>query len=136
MNEKFTNYFTIKEQHLDTFGHVNHATYLQILEEIRWDIISERGYSQEEIIKLQKGPVILDYNIKYKKELKNREEIKVESQVEKVIKKFMLFEQIIYKASGDIAAEAKMTIGFFDLKERKLLEPQQSWLQAIGVSKQ
>ena len=30
----------IREQHLDTFGHVNNAKYLEILEEARWDLIT------------------------------------------------------------------------------------------------
>ena len=34
----------IREQHLDTFGHVNNAKYLEILEEARWDLITGNGY--------------------------------------------------------------------------------------------
>ncbi len=131
--QKFYNDYQIKESHLDTFGHVNHATYLQILEEIRWDIISERGFSIEDIQRTQIGPVILEFNIKYKRELKNREKIKVESQVTKIMKKLMSFEQIIFNSEGKVAIEAVMLIGMFDLKERKLLTPNQDFYKAIGI---
>lgn len=131
--KKFTNDYQIKEYHLDTFGHVNHATYLQILEDIRWDIIGENGFSLEEIHKTKKGPVILDYTIKYKKELKNRDKVIVESYATKATQKILQFHQTILKEDGTIAAEADMTIGFFDLAERKLIRGGESWLQAVGV---
>lgn len=34
----------IREDQLDTFGHVNNAAHLDILEEARWDIITRNGY--------------------------------------------------------------------------------------------
>jgi Acyl-ACP thioesterase len=39
----------IRGHHLDTFGHVNNAKYLQILEEARWDVITRNGYSLDEV---------------------------------------------------------------------------------------
>jgi len=37
------------------------------------------------------------------------------------------------KADGKIASEAKFTVGFFDLKERKLIEANSDWLKAVGI---
>ena len=39
----FTYEMLIKEKHLDTFGHVNNATYFELLEEARWDFITNNG---------------------------------------------------------------------------------------------
>jgi acyl-CoA thioester hydrolase len=45
MNHKIHTYpLTIKETYLDTFGHVNNAMYLALLEEARWDLITTNGY--------------------------------------------------------------------------------------------
>src|SRR5690606_13293796 len=54
----------IVESHLDTFGHINHATYLQIFEEARWDLITARGYGLEKIRESRLGPVILEANVR------------------------------------------------------------------------
>ena len=70
----------IKEHHLDTFGHVNNAIYLQLFEEARWQIITERGYGMAEIMKLRQGPVVLEIQIKFIKELKLREVIQINFQ--------------------------------------------------------
>ncbi len=39
----------IHEGHLDSFGHVNNATYLNLFEEARWDWITARGYGLKEM---------------------------------------------------------------------------------------
>ena len=72
--------FTILERHLDTFGHVNNAVYLQLYEEARWDFITKNNLGLKEILETQIGPVLLDLNLTFKAELKNREKIKVVSQ--------------------------------------------------------
>ena len=68
---------TVKESHLDTFGHINNATYLQILEEARWNLITERGFGLNYIQQIKQGPVILEVNIKFLKEIGLRENIKI-----------------------------------------------------------
>ena len=76
----FNHSLVIKEHHLDTFGHVNNATYLQIFEQIRWDILESRGYGLGRIQETGLGPTILEINIRFKRELRNREKIKIETQ--------------------------------------------------------
>ena len=50
--------FLVKEQHLDSFGHVNNAVYLTLFEEARWDLVTQNGYGLEETAKRKLGPVI------------------------------------------------------------------------------
>ena len=33
----------IREHHLDVFGHVNHAVYLELFEEARWELVTANG---------------------------------------------------------------------------------------------
>lgn len=53
--QKFYYELTIKEHHLDTFGHVNNAVYLELFEEARWEFISENGYGLKKIQNEKKG---------------------------------------------------------------------------------
>ena len=109
----------ILEHRLDTFGHVNNARYLELYEEARWDFIHNSGYGLAEILTKKQGPVVLDVNCRFKRELTNIETITILTQT--------------LKADGTVASEATFTFGFMDFTQRKLIDPPDSWLKAIGV---
>jgi thioesterase-3 len=123
----------ILEKHLDTFGHVNNATYLEILEEARWDFITERGYGFQKIQETGQGPVILGINMKFIKEIKLRQKIIVESQTVSYKGKIASLRQAMLNETGELMFEARLTFGFFDLTDRKLITPTPEWLKAIGI---
>jgi len=121
----------IKEHHLDTFGHVNNATYLQIFEEARWEIITARGYGLPEIMAAKKGPVVLEANIKFLKELKLRDTIQVTFEPIEMNGKIGKCIQRMINSAGEVSCEALFTVGFFDLETRRLILPTEQWLQAV-----
>lgn len=123
----------IRESHLDSYGHVNNATYLTLFEEARWDIITARGYGYEKVHQTGQGPVILEINIKFLKELKLRETVTITLEVNSYEGKIATLSQKMIKANGDVACELKMTMGFFDLKARKLILPTPEWKHAVGL---
>ena len=71
---------TITEGHLDTFGHVNNARYLEIYEDARWELITANGYGLKEVHERKICPIILSVSLLFKHELKNREKITVTTQ--------------------------------------------------------
>jgi YbgC/YbaW family acyl-CoA thioester hydrolase len=132
-NKIFEYEVLIRESHLDTFGHVNNAVYVQLYEEARWDFITKNGFGLDVIQQSNKGPVILDLKVSFRREVKLRETIKIISQtLELVNSKIMVLEQKMINAQGKVASEATFTVGFFDLKERKLIEAGPDWLKAVG----
>ena len=134
LNEVFEYEIVIKECHLDSFGHVNNAVYVQLYEEARWDFITKNGFGLEVILRAQVGPVLLDLQVKFRREIKNREVIKIQSQTREILSsKMMVLDQKMIKADGKIASEAVFTIGFFDMQQRKLIEANPRWLKAVGV---
>jgi YbgC/YbaW family acyl-CoA thioester hydrolase len=124
----------IKEHHLDTFGHVNNATYLQLFEEARWELITARGFGMAEIMKRRQGPVVLEVQIKFMKELKLREKIRINFETLDYKGKIGHFKQQMINDRGDVACEAAFTVGFFDLNVRKLIDPTEEWKKAVGIS--
>lgn len=126
---------TILEHHLDTFGHVNNAVYLQLYEEARWDFITKNGLGLKEILQSQIGPVLLDCQLTFKAELGNREKIKIISQARAEMrnKYVMVLDQKMVKESGKIASTLTLSVGMMDLKARKLISPSTEWLKALGV---
>lgn len=123
----------ILEGHLDTFGHVNNATYLELYEEARWDFIQGGEHGLERIMQEKIGPVVLEANIKFRREIKNREIISIVSKTINVHGKILTLEQRMLKADGQVASVATFTVGIMDLKARKLIDPPKGWLEAVGV---
>src|SRR5580765_2700754 len=105
----------ISETQLDSFGHLNHARYLELFEQARWDIISERGFGIDVIRKTKTGPVILEVTIKYTRELGPREPVVIRSELVAYEGKIGRFRQQMLKADGAVACEATFTFGLFDL---------------------
>jgi len=134
MNTIFEYPLLIREFHLDTFGHVNNAVYLQIFEEARWQFITEHGYGLKEIREALKGPVILEINLHFKHEMKLRDQVTIHSQMEKYEGKVGLIKQWITNQKGDICCEATFKMAFFDLKTRKIILPTPEWLKAVGLA--
>ena len=126
---------TILEHHLDTFGHVNNAVYLEMYEEARWDFITKNNLGMKEILETKVGPVLLDLNLTFKSELKNREKIKIVSQARPEMRnKFiMTLDQKMIRADGKVASTLALSVGMMDLSERKLILPSLEWLNALGV---
>jgi acyl-CoA thioester hydrolase len=131
--DQFIFHYQVVETDLDTFGHVNNARYLSIFELARWQFITERGFGIDRIQQGQKGPVVLGIDIKFKRELKNRDRITIKSQTISIADKIMVLQQQMIKEDGSVSCEANFTVGYFDMRERKLIKPDQDWLNAIGV---
>jgi acyl-CoA thioester hydrolase len=123
----------ILEGHLDTFGHVNNARYLNLLEEARWQWITDNGFGLAEIQRHKLGPTILEIDIKFRRELQNRERITIRTTVLEYSGKVGKLKQVIEKEDGSIAAEAVLVSGLFDMKERKLVLPTPEWRRALGL---
>jgi thioesterase-3 len=123
----------IREHHLDTFGHVNNAVYLELFEEARWEVISSRGYGIETIKTTGLGPTLLDVHLKFMKELRLREQIVIKTQLVSYEGKVALLGQWIENAAGVRCCEAEFKIGLFDTHQRKLVLPTPEWLKALGI---
>jgi YbgC/YbaW family acyl-CoA thioester hydrolase len=135
VTSQFTYEVQIKEHHLDTFGHVNNAIYLQLYEEARWQFITDRGYGLKEVLKYQKGPVVLEVNLKFLKELKLRENIKITFEAVDPVgssQRITRMKQTMVKDNGDIASELMIVFGFFDLSQRKLIKATDEWIKVFA----
>ncbi len=122
----------IKETQVDILGHLNNAVYLELFEVARWDIIHSRGYGLQKMIELQQGPVLLEVNLKFMKEVLARDAITIKSELTKYEGKIGEILQKMYKSNGHQAAELRVTFGLFDMKSRRLIEPTEAWKKALS----
>lgn len=123
----------VREHHLDSYGHVNNATYLALYEEARWEAITQKGYGYKTVQETGLGPVILEINLKFFKELKLREKIKITLELVSYEGKICKLKQQMIKENKEVASEALLITSFFDLKTRKIIPPNAQWLQAVGI---
>lgn len=126
--------FVVSEAHLDSFGHMNNARYLELFEQSRWDLITERGFGIDTIRRTATGPVVLEVQVRFLRELAPREPIVIRTELLSYVGKVgKLRQQMVKVADGASAAEAIFTFGLFDLTRRKLIEPSPAWAYAVGL---
>lgn len=123
----------ILETMIDSMGHLNNATYLQLFEEARWQWCHDKGVGYDYVVKNQIGFAILEVNLRFGKELKAREQVRITTKIVGFKKKIATIEQIMLNESGDVCCSAVFTSGLFDLKKRKLVAPSDEWLERLGV---
>ena len=120
--------------HIDSFGHVNNSSYLVLYEEARWDILNKGDWEVDKIQKEKIGPVLLNVNLSFKKELSLGENIEIHGHISQIKnKKVIKFYQEIHNSSGQIASTALFEIGLFDLEKRKLINITDEWLSVLGA---
>lgn len=124
---------TISESHLDSFGHLNNARYLELFEQARWDLITERGFGIEVIRRTGTGPTILEVTVKFLRELAPRETVVIRTELVSYERKVGKIRQQMLKGDGTVACEAIFTFGLFDVERRKLIDPTPEWAFAVGL---
>ena len=123
----------IHEHHLDTFGHVNNAAYLDILEEARWDLITRNGYGLDEVHRLKVGPTVLEVRIRFVREIRNRQRVTIRTWLESYSGKIGKLAQQIRDEKDELCTDALFTIGLFDMTSRRLVRPTPEWIGALGL---
>jgi len=132
-NRVFEQSIVIREEHLDTFGHVNNARYLEIFEQARWDLITDNGFGLDYVQSSGTGPVILEINLRFLREIKNRQHLLVRSFVDSYEGKIGRMTQLLIDDSAQICCEGKFVFAQWDTRTRKLIRPTPEWLAAVGV---
>ena len=126
--------FIVSEAYLDSFGHMNNARYLELFEQARWDLITERGFGIDVIRRTATGPVILEVQLRFLRELAPRDPIVIRTELLSYVGKVgKLRQEMVKGVDGTSAAEAIFTFGLFDLNRRKLIEPSSAWAHAVGL---
>ncbi|MEU1370003.1 thioesterase family protein [Streptomyces sp. NPDC005803] len=112
---------TVRGYELDTQGHLNQAVYLQYAEHARWELLRAAGLPQEKLLADGVGPVALEVTIKFRKELRGGERVRVSCRFDYGQGKTFTVAQQILKEDGTVAAEITGVAGVLDLTTRRLV---------------
>ena len=114
----------VRGYHLDLFGHVNNARYLEFLEEGRWSAF-EQGLDIQALKRKGLAFTVVNINISYRRPALLNQVLRVETQVARCGRRSAVLRQtVINKETDELMAEAEVTFVLFDtrLQRTALLE--------------
>jgi acyl-CoA thioester hydrolase len=117
----------IKDSMLDAMGHLNHASYLTLFEEARWDICKAQNMTPEKMQERGIGLVVIEAHIQYRRELRAGERVLIKTRFRDVDRKIWRVEQSMENAETKVCSSIQIKGGMFDLKQRKILLADPEW---------
>ncbi|GDX79114.1 hypothetical protein LBMAG42_09250 [Deltaproteobacteria bacterium] len=125
---------TISPTQIDVLGHLNNAAYLAIFEAARWDVLRETGVAWDTLVSLGVSPVILEINLKFRREVRDGESLIVESTFSRTGPRRFIARQKMVDQAGKLRASAELVGTFFDVVNRRIVDAPAALLQALGLT--
>ena len=97
----------VRGYELDSFGHVNHANYLNYFEFARWRLLADENVTLTDFRKWDRFPVIANIDIRYLRPVTMGDRLLVETRILSLGRSSTQFEQRILK-DGQEACVAKV----------------------------
>ncbi|MEA2107807.1 MAG: thioesterase family protein [Pseudomonadota bacterium] len=112
---------TVRSSHIDMFGHVNNAKYIEFLEWDRVQMAEDHGVDFMGMVAEGIGPAVVHLEVNYRREASMGDILVIDTRaVELKNDKVGTLEQTITnKKSGEIICDAVITFVMFDLHRRK-----------------
>lgn len=109
----------IRGYHIDVFGHVNNARYLEFLEEARWAAFDNRVDLQE-MNRQGLAFNVVNVNINFRHPAVMEDTLTIESEVVKWGRRSATFRQVVKRKGSDIVVvDADVAFVIFDVNKRK-----------------
>lgn len=107
--------------HIDVFGHVNHARYLEFLEEARWTFFEEWPALTAALHARGIVHAVVNINIDYKSQAAVGQLLRIETVPISVGRSSLVIQQTIRQAgSGKVVVDARITNVFLDSANGKV----------------
>jgi acyl-CoA thioester hydrolase len=134
MAEPFTVRVRVRGYELDVNGHLNQSVYLQYAEHARWELIGAAGISMEKLFEAGVGPVVLETTIRYRRELRDGDEVGVSCAFGWGSGKTFRVSQDIRLTNGVLAADVRSVGGLMSLGERRLVADPAGRLRELATA--
>jgi acyl-CoA thioester hydrolase len=131
VSEPYSVPVTVRGYETDALGHLNQSVYLQYAEHARWSLLQAAGVGPSELLAKGVGPVVLETNIRYVRELRAADEVEVTCAFQWGEGKTFRVAQTIAKTDGTLSAQVDSVVGLLDLKARKLVKDPQGYFRDL-----
>jgi thioesterase III len=109
-----TIFIKVRGYHLDVFGHVNNARYLEFLEEARWAFF-EAGAGLTALMERNISFVVVNININFKRPALLGHRLKIDTTIQKINHRSGVIRQVIRLDGTDtVIADADVTFVLYD----------------------
>ena len=102
MSKNYRCGFDVRGYELDSFGHVNHATYISYLEHARWKLLEEERIGLKEFEKWKKWPVIARIEAHYLKPTFLGENLDIHTRLELSGRTGFIAHQTIFRGETPV----------------------------------
>jgi thioesterase-3 len=109
----------IRGYHLDLFGHVNNARYLEFLEEARWAAF-EKTVDLEQMARKGWAFTVVNVNINYRRPALMNDVLRIETRIAEWRRRSAVVRQEVVQAQGgELVADADVTFVIFDTAKQR-----------------
>jgi YbgC/YbaW family acyl-CoA thioester hydrolase len=112
--KEFVTELRVRGYEMDSFGHVNHATYLSYLEQARWDALEGGGFTPADLYGQGWGIHVVRAEVDYMKPCQQGHLLRILSWPERLRSTSMVFAHEIYRdidgAEAGPAVAARVTL--------------------------
>lgn len=135
MTEPFRTRIAVRGYELDVNGHLNWAHYLHYAEHARWECLRAAGLSYDTMIGAGLGPVNLEANVRFLRELRDGDEVDVSCGFEwGEGKTYRVRQQFTRPGDGSLAAELTTVSGVIDQEKRRLVADPAGRLRSLAAT--
>jgi len=133
MSTRFIKPFEVRWSDIDANVHMIHTAYSGFMAHTRMWCMDKVGITMYSIAAAKLGPVLLNEDIHFIKEVRPMETVWVDMEVGGWTEDFKIIQihHCLYKSNGDLAAFSKILLGFIDMKTRKLVAVPEDWKTAL-----
>jgi thioesterase-3 len=112
----------VRGYHLDVYGHVNNARYLEFLEEARWAAFDERKLDLEAWEKEGRAFFVVNINISYRAPASLGDLLRVCTRIERFGERSATLRQLVVRPADDtVVADAEVTFVIVDRATNRAL---------------
>ncbi|MGE5626372.1 MAG: acyl-CoA thioesterase [Bacillota bacterium] len=132
MSESYAKRFLVRWADLDPNAHMRHSAYADYGAQARVGFLAENGFGLHHFHKLHLGPVLFREDLKYLREIRANEEIRVTCEAAGLSpnRKHWRIRHRLYRQDGELACIIDCQGAWFDLASRKVV-PAPPELEAV-----
>ena len=109
----------VRGYHLDGYGHVNNARYLEFMEEGRWDYFDQHPAMIKELHQAGRAFVVVNLNIDYLAAARHGDDLEIITGILDVGERSGLCHHRIVRKDGTVIAQADLTFVLLDMRANK-----------------
>lgn len=109
----------VRGYHLDGYGHVNNARYLEFMEEGRWDYFDQHPEMIKKLHQAGRAFVVVNLNIDYLAAARHGDDLEVMTGIIDVGERSGLCHHRIVRTDGTVIAQADLTFVLLDMRANK-----------------